>query len=78
VVVFTHNNPGLLKNVLKNAARTKAVDKAESIQVLALDSAFLDALDVVTDRNAKWTLVHSEGILCVTSSTPVTPCTLID
>ena len=79
LVVFTHNDPDLLKK----AARTKAIHKAESIEVFALEGAFLDSLDATTDRNAKWTLVHSEGVLYVTSgetnvNTPVTSCTLID
>jgi uncharacterized protein YaeQ len=77
VVVFTHNDPDLLKR----AARTKAIHKAESIEVFALDGAFLDALDATTDRNAKWTVVHSEGVLYVTCcetnvTTPITSCTL--
>ena len=79
VVVFTHNDPDLLKK----AARTKAIHKAESIQVFALPGAFLDSLDASTDRNATWTLVHSEGVLYVTSgetnvTTPVAAGTLID
>ena len=68
-------------DLLKKAARSKAIHKAESIQVFALDGAFLDSLDATTDRNAKWTLVHSEGVLYVTCgetniTTPVTSCTL--
>jgi uncharacterized protein YaeQ len=77
VVVFTHNDPDLLKK----AARTKAIHKAESIEVFALDGNFLDSLDATMDRNAQWTLVHSEGILYVTCgetnlTTPVTSCSL--
>jgi len=73
VVVFTHNDPELLKK----AARTKSIHKAESIEVFALEGAFLDSLDAVTDRNAKWILVRSEGVLYVTCgetnvTTPVT------
>ncbi|MBC8134248.1 MAG: YaeQ family protein [Deltaproteobacteria bacterium] len=63
VVVFTHNDPALLQK----AARTKAIYKAESIEIFALDGAFLDSLDAATDRNAKWTLVQTEGMLYVTS-----------
>jgi uncharacterized protein YaeQ len=63
VVVFTHNDPELLKK----AARTKAIHKADAIEVYALDGAFLDALDAATDRNARWTLVHTEGTLYITS-----------
>jgi len=63
VVVFTHNDPQLLKK----AARAKAIHKVDRIEVYALDGAFLDALEAVTDRNAAWTLVHTEGTLYVTS-----------
>jgi uncharacterized protein YaeQ len=79
VVVFTHHDPGLLKA----AAKTKAIHKAETIQVFALDGAALDALDAATDRNAKWTVVHTEGVLYVTSGeanihTPVAAHSLVD
>lgn len=77
VVVFTHNDPDLLQK----AARTKAIYKADAIEIRALDPAFLDALDAATDRNARWTVVHTEGTLYVTSgevnvSTAVTRHTL--
>jgi uncharacterized protein YaeQ len=72
LVVFTHNDPELLRE----AARARSIHKAERIEIYALDGAFLDALAAVTDRNARWTLVHTEGMLYVTSgaeslSTPV-------
>ena len=63
VVVFTHHDPELLKK----AARAKAIHKVDAIEVYALDGEFLDALDASTDRNAKWTLVRSEAVLYVTS-----------
>jgi uncharacterized protein YaeQ len=63
VVVFTHHDPELLKK----AATTKDIHKAEAIEIFALEGSSLDALDAVTDRNAKWTLVHTEGMLYVTS-----------
>jgi uncharacterized protein YaeQ len=63
VVVFTHNDPELLKK----AARGKAIHKAAEIEVYALGTAFLDALDGATDRNARWVLVHTEGELYVTA-----------
>ncbi len=64
VVVFTQNDPALLQK----AARSKAIHKADSIEIFALDGAFLDALEAATDRNAKWVLVHTEGMLYVTSA----------
>ena len=78
VVVFTHHDPELLKK----AATIKDIHKAEAIEVYALDGAALDALDAATDRNAKWSLVHTEGVLYVTSgdanvTTTVTRHTLV-
>ena len=72
LVVFTYADPELLQE----AARAKAIYKADRLEIYALDPAFLDALDAITDRNARWTLVHTEGMLYVTSgaeslSTPV-------
>jgi uncharacterized protein YaeQ len=63
VVVFTQGDA----SSLQKAARAKAIYKAESIELYPLDLAFLDALDAATDRNARWTLVHTEGTLYVTS-----------
>jgi uncharacterized protein YaeQ len=79
VVVFTHNDPQLLMK----AAASKVIHKAEAIEIYALGGGFLDALDGATDRNAKWTLVHTEGTLYMTSgdsnlTTPVTRYHLVD
>jgi uncharacterized protein YaeQ len=63
VVVFTHNDPELLKK----AARSKAIHKVDAIEVYAIDGALLDELDAATDRNARWALVHTEGTLYLTS-----------
>lgn len=62
VVVFTHRDPELLKK----AARAQPIHRAESIDILAIDPALIDALEAVTDRNARWMLVHTEGTLYVT------------
>jgi len=62
LVVFTQNDPAQL---LK-ATRGKTIHKADAIEVYALDGDFLDGLDAATDRNARWTVVHTEGILYVT------------
>jgi uncharacterized protein YaeQ len=63
VVVFTSQDPELLKK----AARTKAIHKADAIEVYALEGALLDALDAATERNARWAVVRTEGTLYVTS-----------
>jgi uncharacterized protein YaeQ len=63
LVVFTHNDP----EMLQAAARERTIHKAERIEIYSLDGAFLDALAAVTDRNAKWSLVHTEGTLYITS-----------
>lgn len=73
VVVFTQNDPALLKK----AARERAIHKVETIDVFALAPSFLDSLDAATDRSSKWLLSHSEGVLYMTIgdqslSTPVT------
>jgi uncharacterized protein YaeQ len=63
VVVFTHHDPRLLIR----EAQTRAIFKAEQIEVYALPSAFLDRLGAVTDRNVRWTLMRNEGLLYVTA-----------
>jgi uncharacterized protein YaeQ len=63
VVVFTQHDPELLKK----AARSKAIHRAGQIEIYALDGALLDALDAATDRNARWALVHTEATLYLTS-----------
>jgi uncharacterized protein YaeQ len=63
LVVFTYGDVG----ALQRGPRDKPIHKAESIEVYALDAAFLDALDAATDRNARWSLAHTEGTLYVTS-----------
>lgn len=73
VVVFTQHDVRLL---IREAA-TRAIHKAERIEVYALPPAFLDELGALTDRNARWALLHNDGVLYVTVgdktvSTPVT------
>jgi uncharacterized protein YaeQ len=62
VVVFTQHDPALLQR----AARGATIHRAEQIEILALPPAFLDALDAATDRNSRWTVVHTGGELYVT------------
>lgn len=62
VVVFTQHDPALLQK----AAREKAIHRADKIDVFALDPTFLEQLGALTDRNTRWTLVHTEGTLYVT------------
>jgi uncharacterized protein YaeQ len=62
VVVFTQHDPRLL---VKEAA-TRVIHKAGQIEVYALEPTFLDALAKLTDRNARWTLLHNDGVLFVT------------
>lgn len=77
VVVFTQHDPRLL---LKEAA-TRAIHKVDQIEVYALDPAFLGELEALTDRNARWTLLRSDGQLYVTvgdksANAPLTPVSL--
>jgi uncharacterized protein YaeQ len=62
VIVYTHQD---IQTVRRNAGE-RAVHKAETIEVNTLPASFLDALDAVTDRNAKWELVRTGGSLYVT------------
>ena len=63
VVVFTQHDPRLLIR----EAQSRAIHKAEQIEVYALDPAFLDRLGALTDRNARWTLLRNDGLLYVTA-----------
>jgi uncharacterized protein YaeQ len=63
VVVFTQHDPKLLSR----EAATRAIHRAEAIEVYALDATFLDEVAALTDRNARWTLLHTDGSLYVTA-----------
>ena len=62
VVVFTQHDPRLL---VKEAA-TRLIHKADRIEVYALPPDFLEQLGELTDRNARWTLLRTDGTLFVT------------
>ena len=62
VVVFTQHDPRLL---VKEAA-TRSIHKADRIEVYALPPVFLEELGALTDRNARWTLLRTDGTLFVT------------
>ncbi len=62
VVVFTQHDPRLL---LKEAA-TRAIHKADRIEVYALPADFLDELGALTERNARWALLRTDGTLFLT------------
>ena len=63
VVVFTQHDPRLLVK----EAQTRAIHKVDRIEVYALDAAFLDEVAALTDRNARWTLLRTDGTLYVTA-----------
>ncbi len=62
VVVFTQHDPRLLIR----EAGTREIHKADQIEVYALKPKFLEQLGEITDRNARWTLLRSDGMLYVT------------
>jgi uncharacterized protein YaeQ len=62
VVVFTQHDPRLLVE----AARSRAIHKAEQIEIYALEPGFLDELAALTDRNTRWALLRNDGLLFVT------------
>jgi uncharacterized protein YaeQ len=62
VVVFTQHDPRLLAR----EAETRAIHRAETVEVYALDPAFLEQLAAITDRNARWTLLRNDGLVYLT------------
>jgi uncharacterized protein YaeQ len=62
VVVFTQHDPRLLVK----AAASRAIHKAEQIEVYALPPALLDELSTLTDRNTRWSLLRNDGTLFIT------------
>jgi uncharacterized protein YaeQ len=61
VVVFTQNDPELIMR----EARSKAIFRAERIEVFEVPPAFLSALEEKIDRHTKLELVRTEGQLYV-------------
>jgi len=62
VVVFTQHDPRLL---LAQAGE-RDIHKADQIEIYSLDPKFLDQLGALTDRNSRWTLMRTDGVLYVT------------
>jgi uncharacterized protein YaeQ len=57
VMVFTYKNP----EVLLNEIRTGEVHRAGDIQLFAFDSAFLDSIERLVEKNNRWTLLIQQG-----------------
>ena len=79
VVVFTQHDPRLLAK----EAGSRAIHKADQIEVYALPATFLDELAALTDRNARWSLLRNDGTLFVTAgdqtvSAPITKSALAE
>ncbi len=51
---------------LQREAGTRAIHRADTIELWRLEPAFLDALALLIDRNTKFELVRNEGLLYVT------------
>ena len=62
VVVFTQNDP---EHVLREA-RTRAIHRAERIELYAVPSALLKGIEEKLDRHTKMELVRTDGQLYVT------------
>jgi uncharacterized protein YaeQ len=63
VVVFTQHDPAQLQQ----QARDRPIHRGEAIEIYALDPSFLEALATLTDRNTRWSLTHTEGVLYITA-----------
>ena len=79
VVVFTQHDPRLLVR----EAGTRDIHKVDQIDVYPLDPKFLNRLGELTERNARWILLHQDATLYVTVGTqtvsgPVTKHPLAD
>lgn len=64
VVVFTHHDVELFKK----SVRGTYVHRAASIEVHAVDPAFLESLEALTGRNNSWSLARSDGELYLTAA----------
>lgn len=62
VIVFTHHDLSLLR---KEAAKAP-IHRAESIQVFAVESALLAALEPLVERNMHWEVSRSDEQLYIT------------
>jgi uncharacterized protein YaeQ len=63
VTIVCHKDLGALRRELG----TTHVHRAEEVEVLALEPAFVEALAAELDRNAAWTVVAFDGSLSVTT-----------
>jgi uncharacterized protein YaeQ len=62
VAIFTHQD----LDFMRRQAQGKTIHRGDQITVSCLAPSFLDALERGTDRNARWELVRSDGLLYVT------------
>ncbi len=67
VVVFTHVELA----ALRREAGSRAIHRAEHIEVVRFEPAFLDALESKLERNTSFELVHSSGHLYATFGSSV-------
>jgi uncharacterized protein YaeQ len=63
VAVFTQHDPALLQR----EALSRPIHRVEAIEAFALEEAFLEELEGVTSRNARWELLHNGGQIYVTA-----------
>ena len=64
VALYTHTDLGLLR---REAAK-KDIHRVEDIEVWRLDPAYLDRLEPLVERHAKWELVRNEDQLYLTAN----------
>jgi uncharacterized protein YaeQ len=63
VKVYTYKDPlHLLREIAANQ-----VHRADQIGIFSLESAFLDRLSLILEKDNRWGLMHNEGSLLVTS-----------
>jgi len=64
VIVYTYKNPTLLIE----AMRAGEVHRAEHIQVRAFDSAFIEQMETLLEKNNRWSVLYQQGTLNVESA----------
>jgi uncharacterized protein YaeQ len=65
VKVYTYKDP----QALLNEVQGQSVHRAEQIEVYSLKASFLDELAKGLERDNRWSILHNDGLITVSTST---------
>ncbi len=65
VQVYTYKNPEILLTEMQN----NEIHRREQIQIFAFEEKFLDQLEEILDKSNRWSILHQQGQLDITSPT---------